>query len=129
VDSTALTTAPDGTVAVLCQDRRTQQKFVALSTDGGADFQPGAKNALGAATAAIGAGSARNVLASSDDTYRSTDGGRHFRRLGSNGGSSPGALSWLGFASATVAHALSVDHRTIWVSTDGGTNWRAGRLR
>ena len=129
VDSTALTTAPDGTVVVLCQDRQTSSKFVALSTDGGSDFAPGAKKALGAATAVIGAGSARDVLASSDDTYRSTDGGHHFDRLGSNGGSTPGALGWLGFASPTVAHAISVDRRTIWVSTDGGTSWHAGKLK
>ena len=129
VDSTALTTAPDGTVVVLCQDRVTQQKFVALSDDGGADFAPGAKKALGAATAAIGAGSAKDVLASSDDTYRSTDGGRHFSRLGSNGGSSPGPLGWLGFASASVAHGISVDRRTLWLTTDGGLTWHAGQLK
>jgi len=129
VDSTALTTAPDGTLVVLCQDRQTSQKFVAVSTDGGSDFATGSRKALGAATAVIGAGSAHDILASSDDTYRSTDGGHHFSRLGSNGGSSPGALGWLGFASSIVAHAVSVDHRTIWFTTDGGTSWHAGRLR
>jgi len=129
IDSTALTTAPDGAAVVLCQNRVTQQKFVAVSTDGGSDFAAGARKALGAATAVIGAGSATDVLASSDDTYRSTDGGHHFSRLGSNGGSSPGALGWLGFASATVAHAISVDRRTIWLTTDGGTTWHAGKLK
>ena len=129
VDSTALTTAPDGTVVVLCRNRVTGRQFVALSSDGGAHFTVGAKQALGAAAAVIGAGSARDVLASSDDTYRSTDGGRHFVRLDAEGGSSPGELSWLGFASPTVAHAISVDRRTIWLTTDGGLTWRAGRDR
>jgi hypothetical protein len=130
VDSVALTPAPDGSVTVLCQERSAAgHRFTATSTDGGVHFRSGSRTALGAAdVGAIGAASSSRILVSSDDTYLSNDGGRHFTRLSANGGSSPGALGWLGFASATIAHAISVDRRTIWTTTDAGRTWRAGRL-
>jgi len=129
VDSTLLAPAADAVVVVLCRNRTGARTFVAISTDGGAHFTAGSRTALGAApVGALGAAGANDVLVSSDDTYRTTDGGRHFVRLGANGGSSPGSLGWLGFASPTVAHAVSLDRRTLWVTTDGGTSWRAGRL-
>jgi photosystem II stability/assembly factor-like uncharacterized protein len=130
VDSTALTTAPDGSVTVLCVVRGPGYRpFTATSTDGGAHFVAGSRTALGAAPVGALAAAARNrVFVSSDDTYLSTDGGRHFRRLSANGGSSPGALGWLGFASSTVGHAVSVDRRTIWTTTDGGRDWTAGKI-
>jgi photosystem II stability/assembly factor-like uncharacterized protein len=130
VDSVALTSAPDGSFTVLCRVRSgAGRQFPATSTDGGAHFAVGSRSALGAApVGALGAASARILLVSSDDTYRSTDGGRHFSRLSANAGSSPGALGWLGFASSTVGHAVSVDRRTIWTTTDAGHSWQAGRL-
>jgi photosystem II stability/assembly factor-like uncharacterized protein len=69
------------------------------------------------------------VLVSTDDLYLSGDGGRRFARLSANGGSSPGALVWLGLASATVGHGISIGRRTIWTTTDCGHSWWAGVLR
>jgi photosystem II stability/assembly factor-like uncharacterized protein len=131
VDSTALTSAPDGSVTVLCRPRTASGRpFVAVSTDGGARFRAGSRTALGGAdVSALGAAGASTILVSSDDTYRSTDGGRHFTRLSANSDSSPGALGWLGFASPSVGHGISVDRRTLWTTTDGGRAWVAGRLR
>jgi photosystem II stability/assembly factor-like uncharacterized protein len=130
VDSWRLTSAADGSASVLCQARGgTVQPFTATSTDGGAHFVPGSRTALGGANiSAFAAASASVLLVSSDDTYRSTDGGRHFARLSANGGSSPGPLGWLGFASGSVGHAISVDRRSLWLTTDGGRSWTAGRL-
>ncbi len=130
VDSSLISTSDDGAVAVLCTTRGgTQQSFIAISTDGGATFRAGSRTALGGApVSALGLAASTTVLLSSDDTYRSTDGGRHFARLSSNGGSSPGVLGWLGFASSTVGHAISVDRRTIWTTTDGGRSWGSARL-
>jgi hypothetical protein len=131
VDSSRLSSAPDGTIAVLCTTRGTTgPQFVVTSHDGGAHFVAGGRRALGAAEiSAFAAASASTLLVSSDDTYRSTDGGRHFARLSANSGGSPGALGWLGFASASVGHAISVDRRTIWSTMDGGRTWTAAALR
>jgi photosystem II stability/assembly factor-like uncharacterized protein len=130
VDAAALTSAPDGSVTVLCQQRGGQRRtFIATSTQHGRAFAAGSRTALGGAeVTALGAASARIVLVSSDQTYRSTDGGRHFARVGSNGGSAPGQLAWLGFASATVGHGISTDHRSIWTTSDGGRSWTRHRF-
>jgi photosystem II stability/assembly factor-like uncharacterized protein len=130
-DSVALTSAPDGSVTLLCRVRSAAaRQFTVTSTNGGASFTSGSRTALGSGEiTALGAASSAILLVSSDDTYRSADGGHHFARLGAQGGSSPGQLGWLGFASSQVAHAISVDRRTIWVTTDGGRSWRAGKLR
>jgi hypothetical protein len=125
-----MTSAPDGSVAVLCRDRFGGRVFTAVSTDGGAHFVAGSGSALGSADiSAFAAASASVLFVSSDETYRSTDGGRHFARLSANSGSSPGPLGWLGFASATVGHGVSVDRRTLWLTTDAGRTWSSGRLR
>jgi photosystem II stability/assembly factor-like uncharacterized protein len=130
VDSVALTTAPDGSVTVLCRVRDASGgQFTATSTGGGGHFVAGSRAALGdAPVGAIAAAGRSAVFVSSDDTYRTTDGGRRFTRLAANGGDSPGALGWLGFASPTVAHAISVDRRTIWTTTDGGRRWTPGKI-
>jgi photosystem II stability/assembly factor-like uncharacterized protein len=130
VDATALSTAPDGSAAVLCRSRGADSQFVAVRAVGQGAFRAGSRDALGAApVGALAAASRSVVLVSSDDTYRSSDGGRHFRRLSANGDGSPGALGWLGFASPTVGHGISVDRRTLWTTADAGRTWHAGRLR
>jgi hypothetical protein len=130
VDSSLLSTSDDGAAAVLCTTRGgSGRSFVAISTNGGASFRAGSRTALGGApVSALGLASSATVLLSSDDTYRSTDSAQHFARLSSNSGSSPGVLGWLGFASATVGHAISVDRRSIWTTTDGGRSWGSGHL-
>lgn len=127
VDGSALSSAADGSISVLCTPRgQGGSQFTVTSSDGGAHFQPGSKRALGAATiSAFAAASASTLIVSSDDTYRSTDSGRHFSRAAV----SPGMLGWAGFASATIGHAISIERRTIWTTTDAGRTWQAATLR
>ncbi|HEU5268207.1 MAG TPA: hypothetical protein VFU35_15970, partial [Jatrophihabitans sp.] len=125
VDSVALSSAPDGGLALLCRDRGApNEQFVITSTDGGASFRAGSRTALGAGyVSTLGAATAQVLVVSSDQAYRSTDGGNHFARLGSNAGSSPGQLAWLGFASPSVGHGISADRRSVWTTADGGRSW------
>jgi photosystem II stability/assembly factor-like uncharacterized protein len=129
VDSTALATADDGSLTLICTGRGDQSpQFTITSTDGGRSFRTGDLQALGAAgISALGAASAATLIVSSDDTYRSTDGGHTWRRLHANGGSGPGLASWIGFESATVGRAT--DGRTIWTTRDAGLTWSAYSFR
>ncbi len=127
VDANLMATAADGSVAFLCTPRQagsSSRPFTVTSADGGAAFQPGGRRALGSAPiSALGAASASVLLVSSDDTYRSDDGGQSWHRLGANAGSSPGAVSWFGFESMTVGRAISSDGRTVWTTLDAGQTW------
>lgn len=127
VDANLMATAADGSVTLLCTPRLTgssSRPFTVTSTDGGVAFQPGGRQALGSAPiSALGAASASVLLVSSDDTYRSNDGGQTWARLGANAGSSPGVVSWFGFESSTVGRAISSDGRTVWTTLDAGKTW------
>lgn len=131
-DSSFLSTAPDGTVGVICTPRQagTNWQFAMTSPAGGTDFTTLDPQAFGnGSVAAFAMASAQVLLVSeADGAYRSTDGGRTFTRLGANSGSDPGALRWLGFASPTVGHGLSQDGRTVWTTTDAGVSWTPTRL-
>ena len=131
-DTAFLSTAADGAAGVICRPRTgdTGWEFPMVSTSAGASFTPGNRQAFGnGSVQAFALASARIVLVSlADGTYRSTDGGQHFARLGANSGSDPGPLQWLGFASSTVAHGLSADGRTVWTTTDAGLTWTPARL-
>ncbi len=124
VDSSILTSAADGSLTVLCTPRgQTGWQFTTTSTDGGAHFRTGYRRALGAAgIPALGAASASVILVSSDTMYRSADGGRRFVRVS-------GPVDWLGFASATVGHAISADRQAIWTTADAGLTWTRAALR
>jgi photosystem II stability/assembly factor-like uncharacterized protein len=123
VDSTALATASDGSVTLVCTGRGDQYpQFTMTSIDGGATFRTPNRAALGASPiSALGAASASVLIISSDDMYRSTDGGKSWQRLGANGNSDPGQVSWIGFESSTVGRAI--DGRTIWTTRDAGLTW------
>ena len=127
VDADLMATAADGSVTLLCTPRQAGSAsgpFTVTSADGGAHFQPGGRHELGSAPiSALGAASASVLLASSDDTYRSADGGQSWRRLGANAGSTPGPVAWLGFESTTVGRAISSDGRTVWTTLDAGKTW------
>lgn len=129
VDSRQLTPAPDGSVTVLCTPRQSQTawQFTMTSTDGARHFDRGGVRALGTAPLdALAAASAQVIVVSgADGSYRSADGGRHFARLGGDGGSDPGALSWLGFESSSVGRGISTDARTVWTTRDAGQSWTA----
>jgi photosystem II stability/assembly factor-like uncharacterized protein len=132
VDANLMATAADGSVTLLCTPRlagSSSAPFTITSTNGGSKFVPGRRQALGGAPiSALGAASASMLLVSSDDTYRSVDGGQTWSRLGANAGSSPGVVSWIGFESATVGRAISSDGRTVWTTLDAGKTWSAHRF-
>ncbi len=125
VDSTAVASADDGSVTLLCTGRGDQSpQFTITSTDGGSTFHKGTTTGLGAApVSAIGAGSATTLLVSSDVTYRSTDGGQTWRRLTANGAAAPARATWIGFESTTTGRAT--DGRTVWTTHDAGQTWTA----
>ncbi len=129
-DSTAIAAANDGSVTVLCRPRGGQRpQFTSTSTDGARSFRPG-NPTLGVGTvAALGAASSTVLLVASDDTYRSADGGVTFRRLGANGGSSPGPANWIGFESPTVGRAVSDAGQAIWTTRDAGLTWTPHAFR
>jgi hypothetical protein len=134
VDGAALAIAPDGSLAVLCNQRGPQQgQFVVTSVDGGKTFhaaQVGSGN-LGAATTAIGAASATTLFAVSDAVYRSTDAGAHWQRVlvdpSLAGQSIQGSLGYpyIGFEDATTGRYISANGRTVWTTTDAGAAWLA----
>jgi hypothetical protein len=128
LDTSQVATAADDSVTVLCTPRMqgTAWAFTMTSTDGGRTFTRGYLKALGGGQSAVLAAASANVLLVSlpDGTYRSTDGGQHFARTSNpNGGAAPGPVSWLGFESATLGHALSADGRTLWTTRDAGATW------
>jgi photosystem II stability/assembly factor-like uncharacterized protein len=126
VDSTALASAADGSVTVLCTPRggALAPQFTSTSTDAGATFHPGAIGALGSApVTAIGAASGSVLIVADGDTYRSTDSGASFARLAANGGSTPGDAIWFGFETDTVGRAVSAGGSTIWTTRDAGLTW------
>ncbi|MGI8679869.1 MAG: hypothetical protein ACR2LX_14550 [Jatrophihabitans sp.] len=129
-DSDTLSVAPDGSASVVCRPRLQQgHQFTVTTTDGGRTFHAGSRTALGAeSVTAFGAASSRVLLVGLGDTFRSTDDGRRFARLGANGGSSPGNPHYVGFASSTVGHAISSDRRTLWTTRDSGATWTAHKF-
>jgi photosystem II stability/assembly factor-like uncharacterized protein len=135
-DTTAIAAAPQSVLAVLCRDRmQGQNAFVAVSTDGGAEFAtrplvPGSAM-LGtlAATSAttlfvgtsafVGTGSTEWVL------LASSDGGQSWRQVAEETGevaSDFPAASFLGFESARAGRWVGYPY-DIWETTDGGNTW------
>jgi photosystem II stability/assembly factor-like uncharacterized protein len=109
---------------VLCRQRGSGAQFVSTTTDQGVRFTAG-PTVLGSAQATgFGAASRSTVLVSLGDTFRSSDDGQHFDRLGADAGSTPGNPSFIGFASDTVGHAIS-GGSTIWTTRDAGQTWSA----
>jgi len=119
VDSTMASTAPDGSLAVLCTVRgNSGTQFVETSDIGAHHFQAGAKDALGAApVSAFGAASAQTVFVSSDQLYRSTDAGNSFHAVRQT------RMRWIGFASPAVGHALAAGGTSLWSTNDAGATW------
>lgn len=129
VDSTALTTAEDGSITVLCTPRGAQSgaAFTSTAASGTATFQPGNSGAftrVGAGNvSAIGAATARIIVAAdAGGAYRSVDGGMSYSRL-ADGSATPVGAQWIGFESATAGRALSEDGATIWTTRDAGLTW------
>jgi hypothetical protein len=125
VDSTAMTSAADGSVTLLCTPRGgSDPQFTTTSTDAGATFHHGKTDALGSApVSALGAGSSAVLVVANGDTFRSSDSGQRFTRAGANGGTTPGDAKWFGFESTTVGRAVSEGGRAVWTTRDGGKTW------
>jgi photosystem II stability/assembly factor-like uncharacterized protein len=127
-DSTAVSTAADGSITVLCSSRDAQQAhFTMTSTDGGGHFVR-APQSLGASnSSAIGTASRSVQLVSLDALYRSTDGGSSWQRV-----SGPAGASYIGFESDTVGRVLAQTPGSttygadqVWTTTDAGRSWTA----
>ncbi|MDQ6850162.1 MAG: hypothetical protein M3070_09375 [Actinomycetota bacterium] len=105
--------------AVLCLDRSTQPYTITLrlSSDAARTFGAASSPVPGAAVDGILAVASDTVVAVGNPSgaFISTDRGAHWRRTLACG------AGWLGFESATQAHALCGN--TVWRSSDAGQTW------
>lgn len=128
VDSTALTSAADGSVTLLCTPRVPGDSFTITSTDGGQSFARGSGGIGARGGAVLGAASASTLFVSSDVLYRSTDGGGSWQKVQKSGVGPLGA-TWIGFESATVGRVVEPDvnnrPHVIWTTRDAGRTWTA----
>jgi photosystem II stability/assembly factor-like uncharacterized protein len=129
VDSTDLTTAPDGSLTILCVHRATGDGFTITSSDDGITFYR-APQSLGAAGASlVGAASVTVLFVDSDMLYRSSDAGAHWQRTQQNS-VGPLTASWIGFQSLTIGHVIepgatqsNLNPSAIWTTRDAGKTW------
>jgi len=135
VDTVAVTVAPDSSISGLCTPRDGNgAQFTVTSTDGGAHFAAAPASLGAAGGTAFGAASATTLLASLDQLYRSTDGGKRWQPT-RNGGQAPVSASYIGFESSSVGRVLGVDGSgssaaaTVWTTTDAGASWSAHTFR
>jgi hypothetical protein len=119
VDSTALSSASDGSVTVLCTPRGGTTSFTSTSTDGGLSFHAGRAFPSGSAMR-LGAASSSVLLAATDTTNRSADAGRTWQPVAAP---NPGAVRWIGFESDQVGRALSQGGGVIFTTRDAGLTW------
>jgi photosystem II stability/assembly factor-like uncharacterized protein len=124
VDSTAITAAADGSVAVLCSPRgASSPDFTAVSSDGTAPFTPGGslpanlggERLLGAASANV------QLIASFEALYRTQDAGKTWQSVPAvPGGVEP---RFIGFESQTVGRVVVGTGESIWRTGDAGLTW------
>jgi hypothetical protein len=146
VDSTAVTAAADGSVVVVCAPRQqgsTTRGFVEVSTNGGASFQTASKTALsspvgngstGSFTLSVAAATSASICVTEDVLVCSQNGGKSFAKMQtSNGG--PGSVSWLGFETTNVGHAVEIGGSAangptsqLWTTTDAGKSWTVSTI-
>jgi photosystem II stability/assembly factor-like uncharacterized protein len=124
IDSTAITTAPDGSVTVLCTRRGARgTQFTSTSTDGGATFRAGGPLASGSSPGGLlGAASAQVQFVISDALYRTQDGGQTWRSVPAVS-LGPGTAIFVGFESAAVGRVVTDSGRTVWTTRDAGLTW------
>ncbi|MDQ1721288.1 MAG: hypothetical protein QOI26_1022, partial [Pseudonocardiales bacterium] len=127
VDTVAVAVAPDASITGLCAPRGGDgAKFTVTSTDGGAQFTAAPASLGAAAGDVLGAASARTLLVSLDQLFRSTDAGRHWQRVDAGG---PAAASYIGFENSSVGRVLGVDGAgtpdsdSVWTTADAGRTW------
>lgn len=132
-DSTAVSTASDGSITVLCSSRNAQQPhFTMTSTDGGGHFGTTLHN-LGAANSSVIGTASRSVqLVNLDALYLSIDGGHNWQRVDKLPGGGPLGAIYIGFESDTVGRVLAQTPGSttngadqVWTTTDAGRSWTA----
>jgi hypothetical protein len=130
VDASALSSASDKSVTVLCTQRSGSASFVAVSTDGGRTFQSG--KLLHNLEIQVGSASSSTVFAvgivsGRESLVRSVDRGLTWTVVAQSGsltGSSAPRSGFLGFESAITGRWVSLsDPRTVWTTRDGGATW------
>ena len=130
VDASALSSASDQSVTVLCTQRSGSASFVAVSTDGGRTFQPG--KLLPNLEIQVGSASSSTVFAigsvgGRESLVRSVDRGLTWNVVAQSGpatGTAAPRGGFLGFESATTGRWVSLsDPRTVWTTSDGGATW------
>jgi photosystem II stability/assembly factor-like uncharacterized protein len=130
IDASALTTASDGSVTVLCTVRVSTTSFAAVSSDGGATFTAG--KVLTNIEARVGSASAAVAFLVGDvggreSLVRSADRGRSWQVVAQAGAypvSEQSAGRFLGFETSTTGRWAPIsDPATVWTTTDGGARW------
>jgi photosystem II stability/assembly factor-like uncharacterized protein len=129
VDSSGITAAADGSVAVLCSPRgATSPEFTARSLDGGATFQAGGPlpdDKTGGRLLSAASGSVQLVM-SFDGLIRTRDGGKTWQSVpGVPSGAEP---SFIGFESPTVGRLVVGTREAIWTTHDAGLTWTPHRF-
>lgn len=127
VDTTEVSVAGDGTIAVLCEPRQAgtgQPATIMTSRDGGASFTVTASDPGGSTLDHLAAASGSDLLVSGAGLMHSADSGAHWQRV-------LAPVSYLGFESEQVGRAL-IDSASagqgsavVWTTIDGGAHWTA----
>jgi hypothetical protein len=119
----SITTAPDGSVSLLCgsMNQGAGPEYISTSIDQGQTFTPAAASA-GQSIDMIGAASARVLVASAGGLSRSVDGGASWNQVLSPPTQTSG-FTFLGFESATTGRWVSGDASTVWTTHDAGQTW------
>ena len=132
IDASALTTAPDGAVAVLCTRRVSFTSFIAVSSDGGASFRAGktltdVQGPIGASSAAVVFVQGAPGGTANGELVRSADGGGTWQVVaGHPAKSETSGPGFLGFETPTTGRWVSrADPATVWTTTDAGAHWTA----
>jgi hypothetical protein len=136
IDASAVTTAPDGSVTVLCTMRVSTTSFTAVSADRGATFAAGKvltnlEDRVGSASAAVSF--LVGNIGGRESLVRSTDRGRSWQVV-AQAGPSPAAYQqgapFLGFETSTTGRWVPTsDPATVWTTTNGGAQWTPNTFR
>ena len=130
VDASALSSASDESIIVLCTQRSGSASFVAVSTDGGHTFKSG--KVLDHLQTQVGSASMSTVfvvgaVGGRESLVRSVDRGLTWTVVAQSGsltGSSAPRGGFLGFESATTGRWVSLsDPSTVWTTRDAGASW------